>query len=165
VTNAAVEGTGDADVVPGLGLLPVETRFSTEKRVVATTLDLVAPVEGPLAGADGTVSGYEIHQGRTRATGPVETPFAPVDGDPTAALGAADGRVVGTYLHGLFETDAVRDAFLGSLFEAKGETWQGAAETGTTPYDRAAALVARMDVDPLLRAVGVDAGGGERDAG
>ena len=166
LTNAAVEGTGDDDVVPGLGLLPVETRFSPEKRVVATALRLDADT-GPFAGVHGTVSGYEIHQGSTRATGPVETPFAPaadaddaddVDrecGGATAALGAARGRVVGTYLHGLFENRAPREAFLDSIFEAKGEK-RPEPESTPTPYDRAAALVSGVDVDALLAAVGLD---------
>ena len=156
LTNAALEGTGDDDVVEGLGLLPVETRFDEEKRVVATRLRIDA-ADGPLGRVRDTVDGYEIHQGRTRATEPVETPFAPVDGDPTAALGAARGRVVGTYLHGLFENRAVRESFVASLFESNGETWVDASDEVETPYDRAAALVARMDVDALLDAVGVDA--------
>ncbi|WP_152040086.1 cobyric acid synthase [Salinigranum salinum] len=155
LTNAAVEGTGDDDVVEGVGLLPVETRFSSEKHVVATELRLDADT-GPLAGVHDRVSGYQIHQGRTRATADVETPFAPVDGDPTAALGAARGRVVGTYLHGLFENRPVRDRLVGSLFEASGETRPDAEESASTPYDRVAALVSGMDVDAVLDAVGVD---------
>jgi adenosylcobyric acid synthase len=156
LTNAAVEGTGDTDVLDGLGLLPVETRFSREKAVAATTLRLDADV-GPLSGVHGLVSGYEIHQGRTRATGPVATPFAPESGEPTAALGAATDGVVGTYLHGLFENDAVRDVFITSLFESRGLDRPTPDDDALTPYDRAAALVAGMDVDALLDAVGLDA--------
>ena len=154
LTNAAVEGTGDDDVVEGLGLLPVETRFSREKEVVATTLRLDLDT-GPLAGVHDLVSGYEIHQGRTVATGPVALPFAPEAGEPTAALGAATGRVLGTYLHGLFENSAVRRAFVTSIFEAKGIEPPD-EESAPTPYDRAATLVAGMDVDALLDAAGLD---------
>ncbi|WP_380678591.1 cobyric acid synthase [Salinigranum sp. GCM10025319] len=156
LTNAGLEGTGDDDSIEGLGLLPIETRFSPEKRVVATTLRLDSET-GPLRGVHAEVSGYEIHQGRTRATGPVETPFAPLDGESTAALGAARRRIVGTYLHGLFENRAARESFLASLFEARGASRPDSGGSGTgTPYDRAAALVAGMDVDALLAAVGVD---------
>jgi adenosylcobyric acid synthase len=157
LTNATVEGTGDDDVVEGLDLLPVETSFSAEKRVVETRLRLDATA-GPLAGVSDVVTGYEIHQGRTRATGAVDTPFAPLDGDPTAALGASRGRVVGTYLHGLFENRSVRDAFVSSLFEARGESWVGAEETSGTPSDRAADLVSAIDVGALLDAVGLVTG-------
>jgi adenosylcobyric acid synthase len=155
LTNAAVEGTGDNRVVEGLGLLPVETRFSEEKRVVETRLRLDA-TEGPLAGVHDVVTGYEIHQGRTRATDAVETPFAPLDGEPTAALGASRGRVVGTYLHGLFENRSVRDSFINSLFEARGEAWGGAGDAVGTAYDRAARLVSEIDVDAVVDAVGLD---------
>jgi adenosylcobyric acid synthase len=155
LTNAAVEGTDDDDVVEGVGLLPVETRFSSEKHVVATELRLDADT-GPLAGVHERVSGYEIHQGRTRATGDVETPFAPVDGEPTAALGATHGRVVGTYLHGLFENRSVRDRFLDSLFEARGEERPVSGTRAIDPCDRAADLVAEADVDAVLDAADVD---------
>jgi len=37
-----------------------------------------------------------------------------------AGAGAATERVLGTYLHGLFENDAVRAAFLDAVFEAAG---------------------------------------------
>ena len=155
LTNATIEGTGDDDAIEGLGLMPIETRFSTEKRVVATELRLDADT-GLLTGVHERVSGYEIHQGRTRTTDDVETPFAPVDGEPTAALGATSGRVVGTYLHGLFENRSVRDRFLNSVFEAKGEERPKSGIRSTDPYDRAAELVAETDVDVVLDAASVD---------
>jgi adenosylcobyric acid synthase len=122
--------------------------------VVATTLRLDAET-GPFAGVHDLVSGYEIHQGQTRSTDAVETPFAPASGgEPTAALGAARGRVVGTYLHGLFENRVVRESLVSSLFEVKGITPPSAEQSTVTPSNRAASLVARMDVETLLDAVG-----------
>ena len=124
----------DGSTLAGVGLLPVETTFSADKRVVDTTLTLEGT--GPLTGASGTISGYEIHMGRTEATAPVETPFAAgvagevdageIGGDRAeevagdAALGAADGDVLGCYLHGLFENEGVRDAFVDRVFAAAG---------------------------------------------
>ena len=115
----------DGSTLAGVGLLPVETTFSADKRVVDTTLTLEGM--GPLADASGTVSGYEIHMGRTEATGAVETPFSPTGTDSTgdsadgsAALGAADGDVLGCYLHGLFENEGVRDAFVDRVFATAG---------------------------------------------
>jgi len=136
LTGAAVEGVRDRETVPGLGLLPVETAFSPDKRVRRSTLDLSGT--GPLAGADGRVSGFEIHAGRTTAVGDVATPFRDPDGDRGgAALGAADGRVLGTYLHGLFENDRAREAFL------RAAGWEpAAAPARPSPYDAAAELVA-----------------------
>ncbi|WP_129114673.1 cobyric acid synthase [Halegenticoccus tardaugens] len=151
ITNAAVEGTGDADAVEALGLLPVVTRFSREKRVEAVEFDLrdVAS-DHPLAGASGRVSGYEIHMGETRAIGPVALPFARPGADPTAALGAAEGRAVGTYLHGLFENRIAREAFVDAVFAAAGRERPGVEPERASPYDRAAALVEdHLDLRPL----------------
>jgi adenosylcobyric acid synthase len=58
-----------------------------------------------------------IHRGRTQATGAVATSFTSGDADP-GTLGATVGEVTGTYLHGLFENEAIRTAFLDQLFTA-----------------------------------------------
>ncbi|RJX44244.1 cobyric acid synthase CobQ [Halonotius aquaticus] len=125
--------------LPAVGLLPVETTFTPEKRVVDTTFELDGA--GPLAGASGSVSGYEIHMGTTEATAAVERPFAR-DGDASAALGASAGDVLGCYLHGLFETGTARDAFVERVFEAAGRERPTGATPEPSPYARAAALVA-----------------------
>ena len=192
IANAAVESADpDApDVVDGFGLLPVETAFSAEKRVVAadlrldpTATDLVKPAGEPVGGstADGgtvlDVAGYEIHMGETRRIDTAEegekkknapaasssavltTPFSDPDGDRSGVeLGAAAGDVLGTYLHGLFENEAVREGFLARVREHAGVTGTAAGGatvdgTGTEdPADRAADLL-REHVD--LAALGL----------
>jgi len=153
ITNAAVEGTGEQDVVPGFGLLPVETDFSPEKRVERTTLELDGV--GPLAGATGTVTGYEIHMGETRATGQVERPFDGPGADRTpVSLGAARDEVLGTYLHGLFENAAARDALIDVAFGA-GSADRPATRPAPEPADRAADLV-ETGLDLGLLPSGVD---------
>ncbi|QCJ47394.1 cobyric acid synthase [Haloprofundus sp. MHR1] len=148
ITNAGVEGAGDGtpDELAGFGLLPVETAFTTDKRVERSTLSVTGT--GPLSGVDGEVSGYEIHAGETRAVDSaadaqaVETPFSR-DGEASAALGAASGRVLGTYLHGLFENERARSAFVDSVFASAGTQRPPATDgESRSPYDRAAALVA-----------------------
>ena len=142
ITNAEIEGTEVDDAaatVSGVGLLPVTTTFSEAKQVVDTTLTLEGV--GPLSGAAGSVSGYEIHMGTTEATEPVDTPFGR-DGEATAALGARDGDVTGCYLHGLFENDAAREAFVTAAFEAADREPPGASTPDESPYEQAAALVA-----------------------
>ena len=134
-----------AATVQAVGLLPVETTFSADKRVVDTTLDFEGC--GPFAGASGPVSGYEIHMGTTTATGSVTTPFSSATADgrpagkPTAALGAADGDIVGCYLHGLFENEQVRTAFVEHVFAAAGRTRPTESKAESSPYDRAAELL------------------------
>ncbi|NHN47959.1 cobyric acid synthase [Halostella sp. JP-L12] len=134
ITNASVESadprfeaTEERDAVEGFGLLPVETEFSADKHVTRTTRRLDGA--GPLAGADGEVSGYEIHMGETTATGEVMRPF---DG-----RGATTSDALGTYLHGLFENDVAREAFLETLFDGE----RPAAGKRRSPYEAAADLI------------------------
>jgi adenosylcobyric acid synthase len=59
------------------------------------------------------LSGYEIHMGRT--AGPdCARPAAIIDGVADGAV-SADGKVFGTYLHGLFGANAFRARFLAGL--------------------------------------------------
>ena len=144
ITEADREGTGEAAVVEGLGLLPVETRFSSGKQLEQATVPVNID-SGPFAGANGSASGYEIHAGRTTILEEtINRPFGPES--------AACGRIVGTYLHGLFDNDAVRDAFLENLASNAGISWPPTRETdgGRSPYDRAATLVsAHIDLEAL----------------
>ncbi|WP_226007353.1 cobyric acid synthase [Natrinema salinisoli] len=144
ITNAALEGTGEDDVVDGLGLLPVETRFEGTKRLEQTTVPVDETASALLSGADGPASGYEIHAGRTTTLEDIGRPL----GDSSAARGA----ILGTYLHGLFDNESVRTAFLDHVAATAGvdrPTDEGASSsqstetggTGPTPYDRAARLV------------------------
>ena len=96
---------GVAGETGGLGLLDVVTVMSAEKRLTRTSAIHAA------SGA--AMEGYEIHIGRTE--GPDRArPFAMVDGAPEGAV-SADGRIMGSYLHGMFTGDAFRAAFLGGL--------------------------------------------------
>jgi adenosylcobyric acid synthase len=96
---------GKPGSVPGLDLLDLTTTMTPDKRVTETTA---------LHPASGTrVRGYEIHLGRT--TGPDRAqPMFTVNGQPEGAI-RADGRVMGSYLHGMFTEDPFRRAFLASL--------------------------------------------------
>ncbi|WP_408957919.1 cobyric acid synthase [Natrinema sp. 74] len=154
ITNAALEGTGDDDVIEGLGLLPVETRFEGDKHLEQTTVPVDGSASPLLSGASGTASGYEIHAGRTVALDDVTRPL----GDSSAA----SGRVLGTYLHGLFDNESVRTAFLDAVAASAGvdrpaadDSERSAAakagDDGSTPSDRAARLI-RENVD--LEALG-----------
>ncbi|ELY48888.1 cobyric acid synthase [Natronolimnohabitans innermongolicus] len=154
LTNASLEGTSEDDVVEGLGLLPVETRFEGTKRLEQTTVPVDGSATPLLAGAEGTASGYEIHAGRTRTL---------EDASVTRPLGdssAATENVLGTYLHGLFDNESVRTAFLECVAREAGVDWGGVigrdrqgdadAATDATPYDRAAALVRdHVDLEAL----------------
>lgn len=143
LTNAAIEGTGSADIIDGAGLLPVETRFSTDKHVEPVSRTIHGC--GPLRGASGGVTGYEIHMGETKLLAPVDRPFE--------GAGAATERVLGTYMHGLFENRTVREAFLDSVFTYAGvdRPSRGSVETDLdAAADRASDLVREhVDLEPL----------------
>jgi adenosylcobyric acid synthase len=96
---------GRALETEGLGLLDVETVMEPEKTV--RNVGAHSPV------FDTPLTGYEIHLGRT--AGPdCARPAVLIDGVADGAV-SADGRVWGTYLHGLFGADAFRARFLESL--------------------------------------------------
>ncbi|WP_054300963.1 cobyric acid synthase [Gemmobacter sp. LW-1] len=96
---------GPAGETPGLGLLDIETVMTPDKRLTRTRATHAA------TGLD--VEGYEIHIGRSN--GPARArPFAFVEGAPEGAV-SADGRITGSYLHGLFRADVFRAAFLRGL--------------------------------------------------
>ncbi len=131
---------GPPRTVEGLDLLDVETLLSADKRL--------EPARG--ATADGApFAGYEMHIGVTE--GPDrERPFARLaDGSPEGAI-SSDGRVVGTYIHGLFADDRQRAAWL-ALFAAGAANvaYDGLIER--TLDGLAAHLAAHLDLDALLK--------------
>lgn len=108
------------DVVKGLGYLPMKTVFAEEKRTVQVAADCPGMefYDGVLMGKG--LSGYEIHMGRTEFTAPVRHPFHLTRQGENAvniwdgAL-SEDGRIFGTYLHGVFDHDGFRRQFLNVL--------------------------------------------------
>ncbi|MBY5863607.1 cobyric acid synthase [Rhizobium leguminosarum] len=89
----------------GLGLLDIETEMAPEK-TVRNSQARSTEYDTPLAG-------YQIHLGVTR--GPdCDRPSAIIDGAPDGAL-STDGRIMGTYLHGLFGSDTYRARLLQSF--------------------------------------------------
>ena len=130
---------GPASTAEGLGLLDVETILSSDKRL--------EPVHG--ATGDGIpFSGYEMHMGVT--DGPDRArPFARfADGSFEGAV-SPDGRVIGTYIHGLFVDDRQRSAWLTRF--AAGRTAISYDTLVDDTLDRLAAhLAAHIDLDRLL---------------
>jgi adenosylcobyric acid synthase len=133
-----IEGPpGKAD---GLGMLDVTTTLSAEKRL--------EPARGTTS--DGApFAGYEMHMGVTE--GPDHTrPFARLaDGTPDGAV-SADGRVIGTYIHGLFADDRQRAAWLARL--GAGPARIAYDDLVEQTLDALAAhLAAHIDIDRLLK--------------
>ncbi len=130
---------GPAGDSPGLGLLNVETLMTPDKhltRVTATHAASNLPIDG-----------YEIHIGRT--TGPdCARPFAHINGTPEGAI-SPNGRITGSYLHGMFSDDAFRRAFLADLGAAP-STYAYSADIETVLDALAAHLERYLDIDALF---------------
>ena len=98
-------GEGGPPSFPGLGFLPVATRFEAGKITRQAQTLSCWPEPGQL------LEGYEIHHGRTRLEGE--------GGEPLATGGAVTGwrqdRAAGAYLHGLLASDPWRAAFLNQV--------------------------------------------------
>ncbi|MBL9055062.1 MAG: cobyric acid synthase [Rhodobacteraceae bacterium] len=130
---------GPAGETAGLGLLDIATVMTPDKRLSRVSARHVAsglPVEG-----------YEIHIGQSH--GPdCARPFAQVEGRNEGAV-SANGRIMGSYLHGLFLSDAFRAAFLAGLGIAAAPRRHG-AEVEAVLDALAAHLEAHLDVPGLL---------------
>jgi adenosylcobyric acid synthase len=130
---------GPPGTVAGLGLLDITTTMSGDK---STTL-----VSGIHCATGAAVEGYEIHLGRS--DGPDCTrPVLTLNGRPDGA-GSADGRVQGTYVHGLFTGDAFRRAWLANLGIASTLAYGARIETALDAL--ADHLEAHLDIDRLLK--------------
>jgi adenosylcobyric acid synthase len=159
---------------PGLSLLPHVTVFSREKRTCRVRARIVA-TDGPLAAArDREIDAYEIHMGQTQmsekasAAAPIRITCRsgiPVD-EPDGTIGD-DGLVFGTYLHGLFEDEGIRQAMLAWL-RARREPWSAPMPlnsrwvSAVDPYDRwADTLASALDLPLLIERCGIPPRGGE----
>jgi adenosylcobyric acid synthase len=138
---------GGTGAYPGLGLLPVRTEFHRRK---LTYRSLLQRPDGQL------LTGYEIHTGRSELLDGAQ-PFGFIvrrGGRAAHAPDGAqsnDGTVWGTYLHGIFENDSFRHAWLASL------GWRRSRQLAARPsrfaaYDRLADIVeASVNMDAILR--------------
>ncbi|WP_404400123.1 cobyric acid synthase [Pelagibacterium halotolerans] len=135
---AGIEGARGESA--GLGHLDVETVIDPHKQLrVEAARDAVSGL--PL-------SGYHMHMGVTRGDD-TQRPFGFVAGVPEGAR-SADGRVMGTYLHGLFAADDFRRDFLARLGIAADPLLDYDAGVDTTLDALADHLEAHLDLDALF---------------
>ena len=110
-----MEGGGRQE---GLGLLPVRTTFTQEK-TLCSSVGATLQLEGPFADLSNLdIAGYQIHMGQTTLEGGM--PFCLL----TDAYedGCVAGTVMGTYLHGLFDSVPFTQALIDMLLARKGMT-------------------------------------------
>lgn len=128
---------GAAGEMPGLGLLQTDTTMQGAKTV--------RPVTGQCARTGLPIRGYEIHAGLTRGSDTAR-PFLHLPEGPDGAI-SPDGRIEGTYVHGLFAEDAFRAAWLeGARAGASSDAAYGASVEAALDA-LADGLEAHLDVD------------------
>jgi adenosylcobyric acid synthase len=131
---------GPAGSIDGLGLLDVATVLTEDK--------ILAPARGRCLSHDAPLDGFEMHAGRT--FGPdCMRPFSKLsDGRPDGAV-SANGKIVGTYLHGLFAEPAQRSAWLQRLGgQGSGLSYEDGVERALDAI--ATRLETHLDLEELL---------------
>ena len=129
---------GPAGVIDGLGLLDIETLMTPKK---ALTRPLARHAATGLS-----FNAYEIQIGTS--DGPDHSrPVAYIDDKPEGAM-SADGRITGSYLHGMFADDEFRKAWLAGF----GVEGQGSyrADVDATLNRLADHMETHVDVDGIL---------------
>lgn len=114
-----VEGGGS---IRGLGLLPVTTCFETEKTRTQKS-GRTAEFSGDICCLSGKkISGYEMHMGKSIIHDEKAHPMIKLEGKED---GCCLNHIMGTYLHGLFDEEEFRTAFVQMLCEKKGIAYDG----------------------------------------
>lgn len=88
----------DVAIVEGLGILPVETRLTSQKRLTRTAV--------MFPGTDVRLEGYEIHMGDTRLSEGASPAFIRCDDGMGEGCGF-NRKVWATYLHGILDNPEV----------------------------------------------------------
>jgi adenosylcobyric acid synthase len=131
----------------GLGWLDVETTLETRKQL--------RRVDGKLVLGDVKVSGYEIHCGVSRGTA-MARPSSVLDGGQPDGAMSADGQILGSYLHGLFDQPQALHALLewAGLHHAAAVDMQALREAGIERL--ADAVESHLDTSALLKLLAIN---------
>ena len=129
---------GDSTDTAGLGLLEGNTVLGPSKTLRHVTgISMGAPFEG-----------YEMHMGRTTLPDRA-APFALLSGGAVDGAISADGRVMGTYCHGLLASGPLRQAILRRV-GAEGHGADHRLTVAAALDEIAQELECDLDVDALL---------------
>ena len=135
-----IEGESGSGV--GLGLLNMETTLHSQKQL--------ANVSVRLAFADAEVQGYEIHAGISEGVA-LRRPCCILQGQPEGAV-SEDGQVIGSYLHGLFDSASACDSLLEWAGLCGAKSLDMEAERGINRL--ADAMEAELDIERIVSILG-----------
>ncbi|HTP65664.1 MAG TPA: cobyric acid synthase [Geobacteraceae bacterium] len=146
----------------GLGLLDAETVMLMNKETHQAQARLLPGGKAVAPGCAEMLTGYEIHMGETlvgRRARSFATIVSRSGKEVNIRDGAVspDGRVFGTYLHGIFDNPRFRAAFLNRLRRWKGLEPAAIKEVQADPFDLLAAHLERhLDMEKLLSICGIE---------
>ncbi|AEH60058.1 cobyric acid synthase CobQ [Methanosalsum zhilinae DSM 4017] len=147
IYDSGVEG-GENREYEGLGLLDIETTFKLyKKKTVQVTKAITAGGEifDPIKGE--AVSGYEIHMGNSTSKDFVFEDDGCID---------STGLIFGTYFHGLFENENIRNALIRYLYRKKGLEYIPEQNAVIDPYEDLADMVfENLDMSRLYEIAGL----------
>jgi adenosylcobyric acid synthase len=146
-----IEGEPGA-LLHGLGLLDLVTELAADKTLTRR--------EGVHLPSGQPVHGYEIHHGQS-SSGDSSASKSLLSFTDGASCGAGDrtGRIWGSYLHGIFDSDPFRRWFINTLRERKGLppfTGKSAQYDLEPALDRLAAVLRQeIDMDAVYNLLGI----------
>ncbi|MBF7096875.1 cobyric acid synthase [Alkalibacter mobilis] len=145
------------DKIEGLGLIEAVTHISHKKRTVQVTGELNGTFMGEKL--EGSVTGYEIHMGVTDYKEKREH-FVHLETGEIDGIVKDDGMVIGTYLHGIFDNDNLRDTILNFIRKSKGIAGSKKAESFNEfkdrQYDELAKLLEdNLNVNKIMSIMGI----------
>ena len=141
----------------GLGLLDMEVEFEKEKRTVQATATVECGTGWPEKLNGTRVDGYEIHTGRN-SYGPEAYPWLRIGGETDGVMNA-QGNVLRTYLHGLFDGGRLFAAAADRIRELRGDAGKeqqpvSMEEFREKEFDRIATIVREsVDMEAVYRII------------
>ncbi|MSM40336.1 MAG: cobyric acid synthase [Geobacter sp.] len=145
----------------GLGLLDAVTVMRAGKQTHQAVATLLGEAGLSTSPRGGTITGYEIHMGET-LLGDEVSPFARIvsrSGEKADLLDGAvsrDGRIMGTYLHGIFDNAGFRAALLNRLRRQKGLSTVTPVTASQDPLELLARhLEKSLDMNRLFALAGI----------
>jgi adenosylcobyric acid synthase len=146
---------GNISQEDGFGFLDIKTRFNERKITRQTKAEILCDLKSIKSIEGNTISGYEIHNGISKVGKEVIPFIKDLDGNVVGVCNQ-EKMVVGTYLHGIFDSEDFVNLFIKSLKENNSiiiseETVIGkVSEYKDNEYDKLAKLFQEnMNIDKL----------------
>lgn len=152
-TLADPDGVEAGGTMDGMCLLPTHTTFCADKMTtqVHGTFDMVDGLLSDLSGI--AFDGYEIHMGETTYAHGARPLTTIMRGDQPVGDGATSGNCYGTYVHGIFDREAVSKALVSALLKRR-----GLSDTDVQTFDADAYKQQQYDLlaDAVRKALDMD---------